>query len=384
MTRVLVVRGHQATPWELAPWGRLPGRFDVRWLRTPSNRYATDPPGMTAVDVRTRRDRLPKGLPGDAAAMLAGDRYVGAEAGQAFAEADVVHAEELGYWFSGEAARRARPEATVVMTAWETLPMLDAHRTAIARRHRPDVLRRTDLWLAATERARLALLLEGVAEDRVVVAPPGIDVDRFAPSPDEDAAAPDEHVIVSAGRLVHEKGHHDVLRAVALLARDGLRPRVRLVGAGPEEGRLRAHADELGIGPQVAIGTAAYDEMPAVFAQASCLALMSLPAATGGLHPFDVPRTFWEEQFGMVFAEAMAAGLDVVTTDSGAIAEVLDGQGTLLAPGDWPGLARALREGPLSRPPGQRVAYPDALVQRYSLDAAAQRLAAAYDRAAGV
>ncbi|MGI9117385.1 MAG: glycosyltransferase, partial [Gaiellales bacterium] len=99
-----------------------------------------------------------------------------------------------------------------------------------------------------------------------------------------------------------------------------------------------------------------------------------------GFHPFDVPRVFWEEQFGMVFAEAMAAGLDIITTTSGAIPEVMDGQGTLVPPGDYVGMAHALVEGPLRRPPGTRVTYSDALVERYSTTAAASRLAAIYDR----
>ena len=155
---------------------------------------------------------------------------------------------------------------------------------------------------------------------------------------------------------------------------------MRIVGRGPEEGRLRAHADELGLGDRVEIGALPYDEMPQAFATASCMVLASLPLASAQLHPFDVPRAFWEEQFGLVLAEGMAAGLDVLAADSGAIREVLDGQGTLFAPGDWPGLARLLRDGPLGRAPGERVAYPASLVSRYSTRSAAARLAAAYDR----
>lgn len=82
----------------------------------------------------------------------------------------------------------------------------------------------------------------------------------------------------------------------------------------------------------------------------------------------------------MVLAESMAAGLDVLAAENGAIPEVLQGQGTLFASGDWPALARKLAEGPLSRPPGERVAYPEALVRRYSATAMAERLAAAYER----
>jgi hypothetical protein len=39
MPKVLIVRGHLVTPWELRPWTELPGRFDVAYLRTASNAY---------------------------------------------------------------------------------------------------------------------------------------------------------------------------------------------------------------------------------------------------------------------------------------------------------------------------------------------------------
>lgn len=375
MTRVLIVRGQLATPWELAPWTELPDRFDVSYLLTRSNSFDTGALSLRAEPVRSLRDWLPRGVIGNAAATLVGDRYLSADA--AFAGADIVHAEELSYWFAAEAARHKREHGfKLVQTVWETLPFLDAYRNRLARQHRKAVLEQTDLFLPATERAREALLLEGVAEDRMVVCPPGIDVGRFgvaAPVP------PDEHVILSPGRLVWEKGHQDVLRAVALLARRGVRARVRIVGRGGEEGRLRAYAAELGIGDRVEIGALGYDAMPGAFAEASCMVLASLPSATAQLHPFDVPHAFWEEQFGMVLAEAMAAGLDILAAESGAIPEVLAGEGTLFASGDWPALARLLADGPLSRPPGERVGYPGALVERYSTTAAAERLAAAYD-----
>jgi glycosyltransferase involved in cell wall biosynthesis len=111
------------------------------------------------------------------------------------------------------------------------------------------------------------------------------------------------------------------------------------------------------------------------------MVLASLSSATAAYHLFDVPHAFWEEQFGMVLAEAMAAGLAIVATTNGAIPEVLAGApADLVAPGDWLGIARALAAGPLSRPPAARVSYPSELVRRYSTTAAAERLAGAYDR----
>jgi glycosyltransferase involved in cell wall biosynthesis len=85
----------------------------------------------------------------------------------------------------------------------------------------------------------------------------------------------------------------------------------------------------------------------------------------------------------MVFAEAMASGLDIVATTNGAIPEVLQGQGTLVPAGDYIGMAHALAQGALSRPAGARVAYPPTLVEHYSLASAGARLAAAYDRVLG-
>ncbi|HEX4114958.1 MAG TPA: glycosyltransferase [Solirubrobacteraceae bacterium] len=384
MPNVLIVRGHQVTPWELAPWRELPERFDVSFLLTRSNQFAS-PEGLKPIEVRSLRDMLPGGVVGEVGAKVLGDRYLAGD--EAFAGADIVHAEELSYWFAAEAAKRkARHGFKLVQSVWETLPMMATYRNRHARGYRELVLAQTDLFLPATERAALALRLEGVAAERMLVCPPGIDTARFAAGlPDSH---PTEHEIVSPGRLVWEKGHHDVLRALALLHRgivtrpDGLlvKPHLSIVGSGPEEHRLREHARELGLAEFVRIGSVPYERMPAVFAGASAMVLASQSSASAAYHPLGIPHAFWEEQFGYVFAEAMAAGLEIVTTTSGAIPEVVGGPGVeLVAPGDWPAIARALAAGPLNRAPGERVAHSPALVERYSTSAAARRLTDAYD-----
>jgi glycosyltransferase involved in cell wall biosynthesis len=386
--RILIVRGHLATPWELGAWRELPERFEVSYLLTGSNRFAP-PKGLRQLRVRALRDLLPPGPVGDAGAHLLGDRYFSAE--QAFAQADVVHAEELSFWFAAEAAKRKRRHGfKLVQTAWETLPLLIAFRNRNARRYREQVLADTDLFLPATERAALALQLEGVAPERMTVCPPGIDTDRFARSP---RVQPAHHTVVSPGRLVWEKGHQDVLRALALLHRgivrtpagETVRPRLLVIGSGPEESRLRAYAADLGLGDAFEIRAVPYEQMPGVFADASAMVLASQAAAMAALHPFDIPRAFWEEQFGLVLAEAMAAGLAIVTTTSGAIPEVVRGAPVrLVAPGDWPAIARALAAGPLSQAPGARVSYPSETLERYSTAAAARQLTDVYDRLLGI
>jgi glycosyltransferase involved in cell wall biosynthesis len=394
---VLIVRGHLANPWELRPWLELPDRYEVSYLLTGSNRFLA-PEQLRAVPTRALRDLLPHGRVGELSALVLGDRYLSAE--EAFAQADIVHAAELSFWFAADAARRRRRHGfRLVQTVWETLPLLAAYRNRHARRYRELVLAETDLFLAATERAALALGLEGVSPERIALCPPGIDTARFAAPAASDTAAeghsrgtlsePRTHTIVSAGRLVWEKGHQDVLRALALLHRgtvrtpagETVRPRLLMIGSGPEEARLREYAADLGLSEALEIRSVSYDEMPSVFAQASVLVLASQGSASAQLHPFDIPRAFWEEQFGLVLAEAMAAGLAIISTTSGAIPEVLAGAPVeLVAPGDWPAIARALADGPLTRPPGERVSYPPEIVTRYSTSAAAGRLTAVYDR----
>jgi len=310
--------------------------------------------------------RSPGGRAADLAVHVPGDRYLGLEG--LLEGADIVHSAELGWWFSAQpAALRERLGFRLVLTVWETIPFLDRFldpvRARRVRRGKRASLAAADLFLATTERARGALVLEGAADDRVVVAPPGIDTARFGGGTAVGCAG---HLVVSPGRLVWEKGHQDVMRALAALGGDH---RLLVVGAGAERDRLLAHAAELGVADRVEIRAVPYEEMPDVYASASAVVLASLTLP------------IWEEQFGMVLAEALAAGAPIVAASSGAIPEVLEGTGAaLVAPGDWPGLARALAEGPLSRPPGERVAYDRAIVRRYSNEVAAERLAAAYDR----
>ena len=309
--RVIVLRGHNVNVWDLRPLERLTGEYDVSVALTGSNVHRVDGLGLPIVPARTPRDSLPAGRVAGAAAYAVGERYLGLR--ELLDGADVVHAAEIGTWFSAQAAK-----------------------------------------------LRDALLLEGVAPERVEVSPPGIDLERFGAVERSNGG-----FVLSAGRLVWEKGHQDVLRAIAALRQGiGGAPRrdlrLLVVGDGPEGKRLRSYADELGIADAVEFrATVPYDEMPALYAGASALVLASLPAKG------------WEEQFGMVLIEAMASGTPVVACASGAIPEVLDGAGTLVEPGDWRGLAKVLADGP-------RAGAAD--LERYSVQAAAERTGAAYAR----
>lgn len=362
----MILRGPAANVWELRAWELLAPDFDVRVLVPEGNLYDLDGLAVEQVAVRTLGDRMPGGRVGALATRAAGERYMGLE--RHLAAADIVHAAELGYWFSAQAAElKARLAFKLVLTVWETLPFVDTYRNIRTRRYRRQTLAAADLFLATTERARDALLLEGAPEHRISVCPPGIDVQRF--STVADSPAPGGHLLVSVGRLVWEKGHQDLLRAVALLRRAGHSSlRVQIVGEGPERPRLEGVIKDLSLEEVVRFrGNVPNDELPQLYAAASCLVLASLPTP------------FWEEQFGMVLAEALAARLPIVACSSGAIPEVVGQDARLVAPGDWVGLADALVHGPLSRPPATRSSPDPARVERFSTGAAAARLRRAYE-----
>jgi glycosyltransferase involved in cell wall biosynthesis len=253
----------------------------------------------------------------------------------------------------------------LVLTCWETIPFLDAYRNVRTRRYRRIVLGATDLFLATTERAARCLELEGADPSRIAVSPPGVDLELIRSA---TPVRPEEHLVLSAGRLVWEKGHQDVLRAVAAMR--GPRPRVLIIGRGPERGRLERYARELGIADRVEIrDEVPYAEMPAVYAQASAFVLASLPV------------WFWEEQYGMVLVEAICAGLPVLASTSGAVPEVA-GEIPLgwFPAGDWLGLSRLLEERVMTRAPGDRAPVSELVLQDLSSTAAAERLGEQYAR----
>jgi glycosyltransferase involved in cell wall biosynthesis len=367
---VVLLRGHHVNVWDLRPWELLRDEFEIRVLVTGSNLHQTAGLDLDLVQVRTPRDLLPRGRLAGAAAYALGERYLGL--GRALDGADIVHAAELGSWHSAQAAAHKPQDGfKLALTVWETIPWLAAYRWPRERAYRRSVLPAADLFLPATKRALQALRLEGVAEDRCRVCPPGIDVERF-----EGSAAAGGPVartrVLSAGRLVWEKGHQDVMRAVAAV-RNGLLEAPRedvellVVGSGPEEKRLRRYAEELGLDGAVELRpTVPYEEMPSLYASASALVLASLPTRS------------WEEQFGMVLVEALAAGTPVLASDSGAIPEVLDGRGALFAPGDWLGLTRLLLGGPLAPGNRERQSHDREGLAYYSTGAAAERLRSAY------
>lgn len=130
------------------------------------------------------------------------------------------------------------------------------------------------------------------------------------------------------GRFDPRKGTETLLRALALLPEESSLVMYGRGGDGERE-RLRAIADDLGIGSRVSFGSLGSSELGGAYRALDCV----------------VFPTEWPEPFGLVPLEAMECGIPVVATGAGGSADItIDGVNSILfRPGDAPGLAKAVR-----------------------------------------
>ena len=170
------------------------------------------------------------------------------------------------------------------------------------------------------------------------LVPHGVDVSRFSPAAREDPGTrpgvpPDAPArVLAVGRLVEKKGFDVLVRAFALL-RPG-RATLRLVGAGPQEGRLRDLVDTHGLAGYVELaGTRTHAGLPGEYHRADVVVVPSVVDGAG-------------DQDGLpnVLLEAMASGAAVVASDVAAIGDAVEHgrTGLLVPPGDPRALADAL------------------------------------------
>ena len=253
---------------------------------------------------------------------------------------DVVHVFGYRDWVSTVTARWCR--ANGVPYVFEPLGMFAPKLRKVALKHALDstlyraVPRGAALAIVASERERQELEAV-VPPERVVVRPNGFPA-PYDPPPRPgplrsrlglDATVP---LVLSVGRVARGKGLEHLVPAVASL--DG----VQLAIAGPDDRHgllpeLLALRDRLGAGGRVHMLGAV--EFPLeLYGDADVLAL---PSA--------------HENFGMVAAEAAAAGTASVVSDRCGVAEVMRDRGALVIPyGEAPlraALARLLGDAGL-------------------------------------
>lgn len=217
--------------------------------------------------------------------------------------------------------------------AWYDFPQFYPQRELrIYRKVYPWGLARADLIVAISEHTRRDLQrVYGVASERVVIVPPGVDR-AFSPPADAGAQVKarwglQPGYVLAVGIDRPRKNPDGLLRAYAAAVQQGLDAPLVIAGAVTHlGGRLKRLEHELGLGGRtVWLGYVEQAALPALYAAAGVFVLPS-----------------WYEGFGMPVLEAMACGCPVVCANTAALPEAAGDAAALVNPADSDTIAAAL------------------------------------------
>jgi glycosyltransferase involved in cell wall biosynthesis len=200
-----------------------------------------------------------------------------------------------------------------LLSFFERLNARKAHRTIVTSQHSRDG----------------AIRAYGLNPERLAVVPEGIDLKAWHVANVEEGEMRTRPMILNVARQYARKDTKTLLRALVQVMRFVPDVRVRIIGDGPELQSLRSLAQNLGIAEVVEFleGLDSREALRRQYFEAEIFCLPSL-----------------QEGFGIVFLEAMAAGLPIVAARCGASPEVLgeDQVGFLVSPSDPEELAERL------------------------------------------
>jgi colanic acid/amylovoran biosynthesis glycosyltransferase len=195
-------------------------------------------------------------------------------------------------------------------------------------RGRSALQKKGKLFLACSAFVRRRALELGYPAERTIVHSIGTDLEKFQPPPPRQR----QKIVLFVGRLVEKKDCGSLIAAMIEVEHHSPEAELVIIGDGPLRSHYEAESAALGIRCRF-LGTQPASVVKRWMAIASVFCVPSVVAASGDA-----------EGFGMVFIEAQAMGLPVVSTLSGGIPEaVRDGDtGLLVKERDPGGLALAI------------------------------------------
>ncbi len=206
-------------------------------------------------------------------------------------------------------------------------PVVMTHQGSYCRRPQGlDLVQR--LKHAIVQRTKSVAISQAVADsfkaDSVIISNP-YDARQFAI---DEAPGQRDKDLVFLGRLVSEKGLDLLLEALANLRAPGVRPSLTVIGAGPELTRLQEMTAELGLSEDVCfVGPKRGGDLVSLLRR----------------HKILVAPSRYDEPFGVVALEGIAAGCVVVGSEGGGLPEAMGPCGLTFRNGDVVALAGTLR-----------------------------------------
>jgi glycosyltransferase involved in cell wall biosynthesis len=241
----------------------------------------------------------------------------------------IVHAEEepdsLAALQISLARRLFASEARLMLYTWQNIERRRPPWVQLVQRL---TLRAASGVLCANREAQTILQRRNYRGQTWVLPAIGVDTQVFRPCTNRPSE--EDFVVGYVGRLVPEKGLDTLVAAVQMLG--AARVTLRIIGDGPYRAYLQDHVSQLGLSERVRLDR---PMPPHQVAAALCqMDVLVLPSRT---------TPVWKEQFGRVLVEAMACGIPVVGSDSGAIPEVISDAGLIFPEGDARALADSLQ-----------------------------------------
>ncbi len=197
-------------------------------------------------------------------------------------------------------------------------------------RRQAALFRYTRSFICVSEFIRTQAILAGFPPEKLLVHSIGIDLNAFRLHPEETIARSSlGPLILFTGRLVEKKGCIHLLRAMQIVQHTQT-ARLVIIGDGPLRQQLERSARELQLRHCAFLGAQPPSAIQSWLRQAAVFCVPSITASNGD-----------SEGLGMVFCEAQAMGVPVVSSSSGGIPEaVLHSESGFLVPeGDHAALA---------------------------------------------
>ncbi|PIY72046.1 hypothetical protein COY87_03040 [Candidatus Roizmanbacteria bacterium CG_4_10_14_0_8_um_filter_33_9] len=252
---------------------------------------------------------------------------------------DIFHTADPHYHYSFQLAklRKENKIKKLVVTSWETIPH-NNETVSKKKNNKYFVIKYTDHFICHTEKAKRCLIQEGVTENKISVIRLGVDLQKFQ-NPNSKSQTNSKFQnsnkiqILFVGRLVKEKGIWDVYEVYKRIQNLKIKSQnitLRFVGEGSEKNKLLERIKKDNLENKVSVISKTYDEIPEEYRKADIFIAPSKKTLT------------WEEQYGMVFIEAMATRLPIITYDTGAIKEIVGDAGIFCKENDISCLFRSL------------------------------------------